>query len=407
MWARTFKARYFPHSSFLDAKLGSRASDTQLWVDRWLPSLPLGHPTPSYPTNVTLNTKVSSLICSSTRTWDIDFLRPFISEEDVNAICNTPLGNCSRWDRLIWTSNKNGQYSVRSGYHWIHSSRGMARAPLSLVPSNSEDSTWKAIWKIKAPPKIRNFLWRAVSEALATMGGLYTRKSASSPLCPICKNQEESVLHMLLRCPWVEPIWFGGQLDAGYYFFLLGFLFGGACPIVPFPGFLQTGSSLVPPTAPFIKINVDASWFLMDRRATLAAVLQDHNGHFVAAHKLCIGARSVVFAEAMALLKGCELTVELGFRWIVAESDSLEVVSSLKGDISHGSWEVFLILENILRLGTSFQGCRWSWVPRLANQSADRLASRTNLETCDKTWVRRPPSSLVHIINKDGLPCPP
>ncbi|KAM1074000.1 hypothetical protein ACFXTH_019029 [Malus domestica] len=162
-----------------------------------------------------------------------------------------------------------------------------------------------------------------------------------------------------------------------------------------------------PPTDSFIKINVDASWFQMDGKATLAAVLRDHNGQFVAAHKLSIGALSVVFAEAMALLKGCKLAAELGFWWIVAESDSLEVVSSLKGDISNGSWEVFPILENTLRLGNSFQGCRWSWVPRLDNQSADRLALRTNLEMCGKTWVRRPPSSLVHILNKDGLPCPP
>ncbi|CAN6551855.1 unnamed protein product [Malus baccata var. baccata] len=172
LWAQTLKARCFPHSSFLDAK------DTRLWVDRWLPSLPLGHPTSRSPTNVTLNTKVSSLICL------------------------------------------------------------------------------------------------------------------------------------------------------------------------------------------------------------------------------------MVFAEVMALLKGCELAAELGFRWIVAESDSLEVVSSLQGDISNGNWEVIPILKSTLRLGNSFQGCRWSWVPKLANQLADCLASRTNLEMCGKTWVGRPLSSLVHILNKDGLPCP-
>ncbi|KAM2419686.1 hypothetical protein ACFXTH_026239 [Malus domestica] len=114
----------------------------------------------------------------------------------------------------------------------------------------------------------------------------------------------------------------------------------------------------------------------MDGKATLVAVLRDHNGQFVAAHKLSIGAPSVVFAEAMAMLKGYELAAAMGFRWIVAESDSLE-------------------------------GCCWSWVPRLANQSADRLASRSNVEMCGNIWVRRPPSSLVHILNKDGLPCPP
>ncbi|KAM1772165.1 hypothetical protein ACFX11_046897 [Malus domestica] len=110
MWARTLKAHYFPHSSFLDAKLGNRASDTRLWIDRWLPLLPLGHLTPRYPTYVTMNTRVSSLICPSSRTWDIDFLLPFIYEEEVKTIRDTLLGNCSRRDCLIWTSSKNGQY---------------------------------------------------------------------------------------------------------------------------------------------------------------------------------------------------------------------------------------------------------------------------------------------------------
>ncbi|KAM1798595.1 hypothetical protein ACFX12_032647 [Malus domestica] len=232
LWAQTLKACYFPHSSFLDAKLGSRASwawasllvgrdilkngahwqilngrDTRIWVDRWLPSLPLGHPIPNSPTSVTLNTKV----------------------------------------------------------------------PLS--------------------------------------------RSRPSPI--------------------LDPRW-------------------------------------SPPSVPFIKVNVDASWCQMDGMARLAAVLRDHNGLFVAARKWSIGAPSVVFAEALAMLKGCELAAELGFRWIVAELDSLEVVSSLKGDIAQGSWE-----------------------------SADHLASRSNLKMCGITWVRRPPSSLVHILNKDGLPCPP
>ncbi|CAN6675727.1 unnamed protein product [Malus baccata var. baccata] len=54
-----------------------------------------------------------------------------------------------------------------------------------------------------------------------------------------------------------------------------------------------------------------------------------------------------------------------------------------------------------------FQSCRWSWVPRSANLAADRLASRSNTEMCVSTWISRPPSSLVHILNKDDLPCPP
>ncbi|KAM0993800.1 hypothetical protein ACFX2A_009539 [Malus domestica] len=192
-------------------------------------------------------------------------------------------------------------------------------------------------------------------------------------MCPICKTQEESVLHLLLRCPWVEPIWYGGPLGlrrvgegvSSYHHWL--------SVLINHTPNLQDRSRL-------LSVIAFSCWYIwkFDGMARLAAVLRDHNGLFVAAHKWSIGAPFVVFAEALAMLKGCELAAELGFRWIVAESDSLEVVSSLNGDIAQGSWE-----------------------------SADHLASRSNLEMCGIIWVRRPPSSLVHILNKDGLPCPP
>lgn len=142
LWAWILKARYCPHTSFLDVKLGSRASwawesllacydvlkvgthwqilngrDTYLWVDRWLPSLPLGHPDPRCSNHITLNIKVSFLICQNTRMWEIKFLRPLIFVEEFNAIRDTLLGHSSRWDMLIWSTDRCGKYSIRLGYH--------------------------------------------------------------------------------------------------------------------------------------------------------------------------------------------------------------------------------------------------------------------------------------------------
>ncbi|KAM2419687.1 hypothetical protein ACFXTH_026240 [Malus domestica] len=97
-------------------------------------------------------------------------------------------------------------------------------------------------------------------------------------MCPICKTQEESVLHLLLRCPWVEPIWFGGMLglrrvgegvssfhqwlsdliiqtpnlqDRSRLLFVIAFscwyIWKARCPFVPLPTIPRSGSSLVPP----------------------------------------------------------------------------------------------------------------------------------------------------------------
>lgn len=48
---------------------------------------------------------------------------------------------------------------------------------------------------------------------LAIMATLFRRRSAPSPMCPLCKSHEETIEHLFLLCPWVEPVWFGGLLN--------------------------------------------------------------------------------------------------------------------------------------------------------------------------------------------------
>lgn len=168
---------------------------------------------PSGSVQVSRNTKVASLINPVSGEWDIDFLKPFISSAKYEAILATHLGDPELRDRLIWPFDKRGIYSVKSGYHWVHS-RGIPQ-------TNSKSSSsltilvtlWKLLWQLKTPPKIRCFMWKTVHNALATMAALYHRKSASSPLCHLCNTQEEMIEHLLVLCLWVETIWFGGILN--------------------------------------------------------------------------------------------------------------------------------------------------------------------------------------------------
>ncbi|BFG41641.1 hypothetical protein CerSpe_279150 [Prunus speciosa] len=48
----------------------------------------------------------------------------------------------------------------------------------------------------------------------------------------------------------------------------------------------------------------------------------------------------------------------------------------------------------------------WAWVPHEANRSADAVPSLARKGMCLESWLVRPPSSLVHILSQDGLPCP-
>lgn len=91
--------------------------DTQLWVDRWLLTLLLGHPTPQCSRRITLHTHVALLIYQTTRIWDIECLRPFVIAAELNTIYDIAQGDQSGRDRLIWTADRRGKFSIRSGYH--------------------------------------------------------------------------------------------------------------------------------------------------------------------------------------------------------------------------------------------------------------------------------------------------
>ncbi|KAM2950773.1 hypothetical protein COP2_000350 [Malus domestica] len=238
LWARVIKARYFPHCSFWEAKKGARASwawssllsgrellasgshwqimggdDVRVWVDRWLPSLPSGHPLPLGEVSVSSNLRVSSLIDASSCQWDIDFLRPFLSMADQRAIQETIIGD-SRWnDRLIWAANRNGKYSVNSGYRWLQVRPMDVREHRLPAVRSIPKSLWTCIWQLDVPPKIRHFLWVSLHLGLPTGKALYTRRLSPSPSCPLCRSADESVEHVFLRCPWVAAVWYGGALN--------------------------------------------------------------------------------------------------------------------------------------------------------------------------------------------------
>lgn len=130
------KARYFPNCYFFDAKRGGKVSwawssllvgrdilsggahwqimngtNVRVWIDRWLPAIPLGT------VQVSKNLMVSSLICPVNGEWDIDFLKPFMVEKEFDAILETHIGEPSLRDRLVWPFEKRGMFSVKSKYH--------------------------------------------------------------------------------------------------------------------------------------------------------------------------------------------------------------------------------------------------------------------------------------------------
>lgn len=175
---------------------------------------------------------------------------------------------------------------------------------------------------------------------------------------------------------------------------------------LPSTPFTDITARWTPPCPGFIKINVDASWEVSTCSGFVGVVAQDAEGYFLATCRYCVKATSVAMVEALAILHGYELGIHMGWNSVIIKSDSSESISCLIDTPTRGSWEAFPALVKRKRLEEPFQDCRWPRISRLANMGADLLVSQQCREMCDFIWVNRPPSSLVHVICNDGLPCP-
>ncbi|KAI5328356.1 hypothetical protein L3X38_027753 [Prunus dulcis] len=278
-----------------------------------------------------------------------------------------------------------------------------------------DQRAWKLIWHADVTPKIRHFFWRALNGHVAVSSVLYKKKLRNIPLCPICNDHEQTIEHMLLLCPWVEPVWFGGltyRVDRQQISSLHTWLRD--CVIIGLNTKEERSRISVHPSAqaswaapsePFVKINVDAAWRKSTCHAGASIVIRNFEGRFLGAKSVDFQVENALIAEATALWEGCKFAKERGHNMVCFESDSLELIQSVRGSFDRGSWTLYPILTLIRNEQRYVEECRWNWTSRNCNQAANNLASLA-LSRSTEVWVERPPTSLVHILCKDGLPCP-
>ncbi|XP_074357577.1 uncharacterized protein LOC141697194 [Apium graveolens] len=155
-----------------------------------------------------------------------------------------------------------------------------------------------------------------------------------------------------------------------------------------------------PPDVGRLKLNVDASVHVNAADFSIGLILRDHMGQFVAGKVKCI-ARSgnVLEAKATAILEGLKWIVDMNYRNVEVESDSLVSVKA----IQNGS-------ENFLEVGHLFEDCRAyfksrgdlsiSFVKRQANKVAHLAARFPCLPDCQNIFLSSP-SILLETLMYD------
>lgn len=107
---------------------------------------------------VDLTLTVEEVIEVQTGRWNVERIHQFIHAEDVDLVLRTPVSR-SRGDKIVWSFTRDGKYNTRSGYKLLETLEDIQSNHSSSLPP-LEKQLWKSRWKLKAPPKIKHFLWR-------------------------------------------------------------------------------------------------------------------------------------------------------------------------------------------------------------------------------------------------------
>lgn len=99
---------------------------------------------------------------------------------------------------MVWLPEKSGVYSTKSGY---------ALTKLNSEPSLKDGFNWQSnIWRVRAPPRAKFFLWIAAINALLVETALVARGLMDITPCKRC-GKEENAVHILLTCPFSMQVW--------------------------------------------------------------------------------------------------------------------------------------------------------------------------------------------------------
>ncbi|XP_061999064.1 uncharacterized protein LOC133716370 [Rosa rugosa] len=171
--------------------------------------------------------------------------------------------------------------------------------------------------------------------------------------------------------------------------------------------YLHTSYLWKPPPHGHIKINLDANWAIDTHLVGLGVIARDCRSKMIDGVHSIGQAFSAHEAEARAAILACNLAEKLSPVPIIIESDSKCLIDAINSPSTCKIWSIYPAVAKIKNSPSFWQRIAWSWVSRKANSAADHLASLAVRRMCPDVWIDRPPSSLVGILSRDGLPCPP
>ena len=124
---------------------------------------------------------VKDLFITVTKMWNSNLIDQNFYPWEVERIKSLPVSLHADRDLLIWPWTPDGVYSDKSAYQILANDSLLSQAG----PSNPGASKplWNGIWKLKAPNKVKHFMWPASNESLPIKNNLCARHVLPDSSC--------------------------------------------------------------------------------------------------------------------------------------------------------------------------------------------------------------------------------
>jgi len=148
---------------------------------------------------------VNSLMNTSSNGWNEVVIQQVFCSNIANSFLRTLLIDQVVDDRLIWKSEKNGLYSVKSAYR-------LCAEELVYVSHIRLLGYWYDIWRLKVPPKVKNLIWKMCRGCLPTRVWLQVKGVQYPTICLNCGGLHEDLAHICFEFPFTMQVWCRARL---------------------------------------------------------------------------------------------------------------------------------------------------------------------------------------------------
>ncbi|KAF4380018.1 hypothetical protein G4B88_030010 [Cannabis sativa] len=129
-------------------------------------------------------------------------VKRLFNRSDAKAILNIQLPEDDTKDGWMWMGEPSGLFSIRLACRTIRGGTSITQA----------DTKWKIIWKSAIHPRLKLIWWQLERDVFQTRGKLANFMDLNTVHCPMCGEDVETIFHLLWKCSLAKAIWFNSSM---------------------------------------------------------------------------------------------------------------------------------------------------------------------------------------------------